>query len=81
MKPGELSPILQVDSVFRIIMLLEKSGEEVEDFNEVKGDVFKAMYKDQFYEIYNKYMAKLKEGAQIKIYDEAVRAFEDRFKK
>jgi len=81
MKPGELSPILQIDSTYRIIMLLEKTGEEVEDFNEVKGDVFNAMYKEQYYEIYNKYIAKLKEGAQIKIYDGAVRAFEDRFKK
>jgi parvulin-like peptidyl-prolyl isomerase len=81
LKPGELSPVFQVDSTYRVIMLLEKTGEEIEEFNEVKGVVFNSLYGEMYHEIYDKYIAKLKEGAQIKIYDEAVRSFEDRFKK
>jgi parvulin-like peptidyl-prolyl isomerase len=81
MKPGDLSPILQVDSSYKILMLQEKTGEDVEEFNEVKGIVFNSLFKELYHEIYDKYIAKLKEGAQIKIYDEAVRSFEDSFKK
>ncbi len=81
LKPGELSPIFQVDSTYRVIMLLEKTGEEIEEFNEVKGVVFNSLYGEMYHEIYDKYIAKLKEGAQIKIYNDAVRSFEDNFKK
>lgn len=81
LKPGDLSPILQVDSSYRIIRLQERTGEEVEEFNEIRGRVFNSFFKELYQEIYNNYIAKLKEGAQIRIYDEAVRSFEDNFKK
>jgi parvulin-like peptidyl-prolyl isomerase len=81
LNPGDISPILKSDDHYLIIMLQEKSAEEFEDFNRVKSAVYKALYGEQFQEIFNEYIAKLKEGARIEIHNDAVRSFEERLKK
>jgi parvulin-like peptidyl-prolyl isomerase len=80
-KQGDLSPILQIDSQYLIFRLVEKSGREVEEFSKVKAIVFKAAYEEKFREIYDSYIDKLRKDARIELNDEAVRAFEETFKK
>ena len=80
LEPGDISPILNVDSLYRIIRLQEKTAEEIETFDKVKASVYRAVYSEEFNKIYNKYIDKLREEAQIEVNDRAVRAFEKKFK-
>ncbi len=80
LEPGDISPILNVDSLYRIIRLQEKTAEEIEAFDKVKASVYRAVYSEEFNKIYNKYIDKLREEAHIEVNDRAVRAFEKKFK-
>lgn len=81
LKQGDISPILQNESQYLIFRLVEKSEREVEEFSNVKAIVFKAAYEEKFREIYDGYIDKLRKDARIELNDEAVRAFEETFKK
>lgn len=81
LKPGDLSPILKIDSHYRIIRLQGKREEEVEDFDKVKNTVYKAAFEEQVNVILNNYVAQLKTDAEIKINDEAVRMLEEKVQK
>jgi peptidyl-prolyl cis-trans isomerase C len=78
---GEVSRITKVDSFYRIIRLQGKTKEEVKEFNEVKNDVYRACFNEQLDNLLDKYVAQLKEGTKIKIYDEEVQALEKRLMK
>ncbi len=81
LEPGDVSPILEIDSVYRIIRLMEKTGKEVKEFSEVKDSAFRSVYREKFREIYRDYIDKLKKEARIEMNEEAIREFEEIFKK
>lgn len=81
LKPGDISAILEVDSDYRIIRLMEKVEGEVKDFSQVKSSVQRAMFKEKLKDVFDGYVDKLKQDSQIEINEEAVRLFEERFKK
>ncbi len=81
LKPGDISPILEFDSVYIIIRLQSRTRDEVEEFLKVRGDVYRAYTSEQFNSLSNSYLEQLKESAHIKIYDNNVRLFEESFKK
>jgi parvulin-like peptidyl-prolyl isomerase len=80
-KQGDISPILQNNSEYLIVRLMEKSGREVEAFSNVKGSAYKAAYEEKFREIYDGYIDKLRKDARIELNEEAIRAFKETFKK
>jgi parvulin-like peptidyl-prolyl isomerase len=79
MEPGSISSILEIDSEYRIIKLLDKTEKVYEDFNRAKPLARKAVFREQFRNIYKEYVNKLKQTAEIKIIEEALRSFEKRF--
>ena len=81
MKTGDISPVMEVDSLYRIIRLQEKAGEEVEEFDKIKDAVYKAYTSRQYNDLLKKYLDKLKEDAQITVYEDAVHDLQNRFKK
>ncbi len=81
LKQGEISPVFQIEGEYLIVRLMEKSGFEVEEFSNVKGMVYNAVYKEKFFEIYNAYIDKLRNEARIELNDQAIRAYEETFKK
>ncbi len=81
LKDGETSPALEVDSQYRILQLVTRSAEQVEDFDTVKDVVTKAYFDSQVKDLYDKYIEQLKQGSKIKIMEDAVREFERKFKK
>ena len=81
LKSGEISPVLEVDDHFMIIILQEKSETEFEEFGTVRKLIQKAIFREKYNETYNEYVAKLKKAAKIKIYEEAVEAYKARFRK
>jgi parvulin-like peptidyl-prolyl isomerase len=81
LNPGDISEVIKTGSVFRILRLNEKAGEEFMEFEKVKSDVRKRVFKKRYDEIYNDYISTLKKDADIKINDAAIKEFADIFNK
>jgi parvulin-like peptidyl-prolyl isomerase len=81
LNPGDISEVIKTGSVFRILRLNEKGGEEFMDFEKVKSEVRKRVFKKKYDEIYNDYISTLKKDADIKINDGAIKEFADIFNK
>jgi peptidyl-prolyl cis-trans isomerase C len=80
LEPGEISPILKVESQFRIIKLQEKSEKEFEKFDTVKSAVHKTVFIRKINEMYNEFVNALKKEAQIEVNEAAIHLFEESFK-
>jgi parvulin-like peptidyl-prolyl isomerase len=78
---GDISPIIKIDSRYRIIRFLGRREEEVQEFNKVKNAVYRASFEEQLNALLNKYVAQLKKDAEITINDDAVRSIEKRYQK
>jgi parvulin-like peptidyl-prolyl isomerase len=81
LKLGDLSPIIKIDSLYVVVKLQGKTEEEVEEFNKVKDAVYRASFKDQLSNLLEKCVNQLKTDAQVKIYEEQVRALEERLQR
>ncbi|OGW36172.1 MAG: hypothetical protein A2Y97_06955 [Nitrospirae bacterium RBG_13_39_12] len=81
LKPGDISPIIKIDSQYRIIRLQGKTGEEVVEFSKVKGDVYRGCYAEQIDNLYNDYLKELKKEAKIDIYEDDVKSLEEDLQK
>ncbi|MBI5407785.1 MAG: peptidyl-prolyl cis-trans isomerase [Nitrospirae bacterium] len=79
--PGDLSPVLKVDSAYKIFRLQERTEKEFEEFENVKVVIRRKLFDEKYHELYTEYIDKLKEDAQIQINEEVVQAFQGRFKK
>jgi parvulin-like peptidyl-prolyl isomerase len=81
LKPGDISPVVKIDSQYRIIQLLDRKEGEVEDFDKVKPAVYRAAFEEQANTLLNNYVAQLKKDAAITVNDEAVRLLEEKVQK
>jgi parvulin-like peptidyl-prolyl isomerase len=81
LKLGDISPILKVDSFYRIIQLLGRKGGEVEEFVKVKEAVHRAAFEDKVNDILNSYIGQLKKDSDITINNEAVISLEEKIQK
>ncbi len=81
LKPGDISPVLEIKPFYRIIRLQKKTGKEAYEFDRVKEAVRRKVFAEKYRELYAGYVDKLKEGARIKIYNDAVESFEKIFRK
>jgi parvulin-like peptidyl-prolyl isomerase len=81
LKPGVISPIIKIDSLYRIIRLLGRREEEVQMFDKVKNAVYRASFEEQLNTLLNKYVTQLKTDAEIKINDDTVRLLEKKYQK
>jgi parvulin-like peptidyl-prolyl isomerase len=79
--PGEITPVLEIDSQFVIIRLIEKTEAEVKDFNTVKAAVLKSYLAEQFQKLFAEYLGALKKESRITVYDDRIQAFEESIKK
>jgi parvulin-like peptidyl-prolyl isomerase len=79
LQPGELSPVVKTGDGFVIIRLQEKTEETVEDFVKIKDTVIRAYTSQEVRKLLGQYLARLKEDAEIIIFDDAVQAFESGF--
>jgi parvulin-like peptidyl-prolyl isomerase len=80
-KIGDISPIIKIDSLYRIVRLEGKTEEGVKAFNEVKDAVYSAYFNEQINTTLDKYVNQLKADAQIKIYDGEIRTLEEKLQK
>jgi parvulin-like peptidyl-prolyl isomerase len=80
-KIGNISPIIKIDSLYRIVRLQGKTEEGVKKFNEVKDAVYSASFNEQLDTLLDKYVNQLKADAQIKIYDREIQALEEKLQR
>ena len=81
LKPGDVSPIIEIGSLYSIIRLQDRREGKVEEFDKVKDAVYRACFEDQLNTILNKYVSQLKKDAEIKINDKAVASLKERASK
>jgi len=81
LKPGDISPIINIGNSFRITMLLEKGSREVREFNQVKVAVQKVVFEEAFRELYEEVTDELRKAADIKVFDERIKSVADSFNK
>ncbi len=81
LRPGDISPILEIDGQYRVIRLMEKTEKTVEPFSRVKALAHRSVYGEKFRKIYDEYIQQLRQEAKIEVDEEAVRTFENMFKK
>ncbi len=78
LKVGDISPVIKIDSWYRIIQLLDKKNGELEDFDKVRKAVYKAAFEEQLDTLLQSYVAQLKADSEITINDKAVRLLEEK---
>ncbi len=80
LKPGDITSVVEIDSLFNIFLLNEKVGVEIKPFEAVKQSIYKAYMDEQYREKYREYIQQLKVGTDIVVDEGAVRSFEKNFK-
>ncbi|MDO8282740.1 MAG: peptidyl-prolyl cis-trans isomerase [Thermodesulfovibrionia bacterium] len=80
LKPGDISPVLEVDSLFSIFHIQVMEEPQVKALSAVKPDVYRAYMAEQFSKIHDKNIEQLKADTEIFIDEDAVKAFEKGFK-
>ena len=81
LKPGDISPVLKIDSNYRIIQLLDRKEGEVEEFEQVEKTVYRAAFEERVNALLSSFISRLKKDADITINDEAVRLLEEKIQK
>jgi parvulin-like peptidyl-prolyl isomerase len=81
LKPGETSQVIEVDSQYKIIKLLDRKEGEVEDFEKVKNKVYKMVFEEQINKLLDNYISLLKRDAVITINEEAIKSLESKLQR
>ncbi len=81
LKPGDISPVIKIDTNYRVIQLLDRKEGEVEEFDKVKNAVYRAAFEEQVNAILDNYISQLKKDADITVNDEALRLLEEKVQK
>ncbi|VAX31589.1 hypothetical protein MNBD_NITROSPIRAE02-976 [hydrothermal vent metagenome] len=81
LKTGEISPIVKIDSFYRIIRLQGRIDGEVRSFEEVRDAVYKTYFKEEFNALRDEFVARLRAKARIEIHNEAIKSLEEGLQK
>lgn len=78
LKPGDFSDILKFDeSEYVIYLLKEVSKEEIEEFDNIKGQVYKLCFNEKLKEKIEETVSKLKKDINIVVYNENIKLLEE----
>jgi parvulin-like peptidyl-prolyl isomerase len=80
LNPGEISPVVELDQMYRIFMIRGQEGETVEEFEKVREAVYRASVAEQVDAFMEKYVSQLRIGAQIHIYSDEISTLEKKLK-
>jgi len=81
LNPGDITPGVEIDSLYIIVKLKEKTEEAIEEFEKVKNIVYRVYFNEQVGTIMDSYIDQLKQDAHITIYDEEIKSLEKMFQK
>ena len=77
LQPGDLTPVLEINSYYMIVRLKDKTIGEVKEYDEVRNDAYKACFSEKLKTINNEYVTKLKAGSEIVVYNEEIEKLEE----
>jgi parvulin-like peptidyl-prolyl isomerase len=80
LKPGDISPVLEIESLFNVFFLQGMTEKEAMSFDAAKPSVVKAYISKQYKKIYAEYIEQLKADTEIIVDEDALKAFENNFK-
>ncbi|MBE0425679.1 MAG: peptidyl-prolyl cis-trans isomerase [Nitrospirae bacterium] len=78
LKIADISPVIDLESSYRIIKLTGRTEDEVEEFDKVKDAVSRALFNEKLDSLLEKYVNELKKEAEIKIYNEEIKSLEEK---
>lgn len=81
MKPGDVSPVIETDPFFVVVRLQAKSEEEYEEFDKVKDLVHRKCFGEKVEELYASFAAQLRNEAEVKVNEEAIRSLEEKLQR
>lgn len=81
LKVGDVSPIVKMDSTYRIVRLDTKTQEEVQEFDSIKDAVRAACLRARYDTLFKEYTDKLRLGAQIRVDEDAIRTLEKKLRR
>jgi parvulin-like peptidyl-prolyl isomerase len=77
LQPGDLTPIIEMNSYYIIVRLKDKTIGKVKEYEEVRNAVYNAWFSENIKTIYDEYVITLKDDSEIVIYDEEIENFEE----
>jgi peptidyl-prolyl cis-trans isomerase C len=81
LKQGDISPIVKIDSFYRIIELLDRKEGELEEFAKVKRAVHRAAFEEQVNDILDSYISQLKKDSDIRVNNGEIKLLEEKVQK
>jgi peptidyl-prolyl cis-trans isomerase C len=78
LKPGDITPVLEVNTHYMVARLKEKVDKKVREFSAVKDAVRRSLFNDQRNTVLKDYIARLKADAEIKFYDKQIQLLEEK---
>jgi parvulin-like peptidyl-prolyl isomerase len=77
LQPGDLTPIIEMNSYYMIVRLKDKTIGKVKEYEEVRNAAYNAWFREKIKTIYDEYVITLKDDSEIVIYDEEIENFEE----
>ena len=79
LKVGEISDVIEDSRQFKIIKLKGKRGGEPIEFSKVVDKLRRIVGEKKFKKVLSEYLAKVREGSKIKIYQKALKRIEEEY--
>ena len=79
MEPGDISPVLEDGSLYRIIKLQDRINETVADFSSIEHLITQKVFKEKYNKLYESYVDKLKKDARIEIDNDVILSLQELF--
>lgn len=80
LKPGDITPVLKVDSRYSVFLVQDISEPQIKAFSAVKQDVYNAYMAEQYRKVHDRNIEELRADTEIIINEDAVEAFQKLFK-
>ncbi len=76
MEAGQISEPFRTDEGYNIIQVVAKRDAVERTFQQMKGSVLRKVKSEKLKELYDQYVAQLKEGAKVEVYEDRLQALE-----
>lgn len=74
MNVGDVSEVIKTSEGYNVVYVANKREEVKRTFQQMKGSVLRKVKNEKLKELYDQYVAQLKQGATIKVYEEKLAA-------
>ncbi len=76
LQKGEVSEVLETDDGYNVILVPNRRDRVERTFEQMRGSVLRKVKSDRYNELYDSYVGKLREGAEIEVDEAALAAYD-----